>query len=345
MSEKNNQQEPVSGEIIFYEDAVGKTRAEVVYRHESFWLSLNQIALLFGIDKSGISRHLKDIYATAELDETATVAKIATVRTEGNREVTREITYYNLDAVISVGYRVNSTEATRFRIWATQTLRHYIQKGYVLDHERLKLNTRFGPDYFEQLLEEIREIRASERRFYQKITDLFKVASIDYDKDADITRSFYQTVQNKLHWAITGMTAAEIIADRADANTPHMGLTTWKNAPDGKILKSDTKIAKNYLVQEEIEELNRVVSMYLDFAENQARRHIAMKMKDWTGRLDAFLAFNGYEVLQHKGNIEAKVAQKLAEKQYSTFRVEQDRHFTSDFDKAVADTLQKGGKI
>lgn len=341
MSEPNNQQEPVSGEIIFYEGTDGRKRAEVQYHQEMFWMSLDQLADIFGVDKSGISRHLKNIFESGELQKDSVVAKFATTAADGK---TYQVSFYNLDAAISVGYRVNSTEATRFRIWATQTLRQYMQKGYVLDHERLKLNTRFGPDYFEQLLEEIREIRASERRFYQKITDLFKVASIDYDKDAEITRNFYQTVQNKLHWAITGMTAAEIIADRADANTPHMGLTTWKNAPDGKILKSDTQIAKNYLAQEEIEELNRVVSMYLDFAENQARRQIAMKMNDWTERLDAFLAFNGYEVLEHKGKVQAKVAQKLAEKQYSTFRVQQDHNFTSDFDRAVADTLKKGGK-
>ena len=226
---------------------------------------------------------------SGELTEQATLRKIRRVQKEGNREVSREIEFYNLDAIISVGYRVNSAQATQFRIWATQTLREFVIKGFVLDDERLKLNKRFGKDYFDELLERIREIRASERRFYLKITDIYEQCSIDYDPKAEITQTFFKTVQNKLHWAVTGKTAAEIIAERADATKPTMGLTTWKNAPHGKILKSDVSIAKNYLIEGEIKELERIVTMYLDYAENQAARQIPMRMADWVARLDAFL--------------------------------------------------------
>ncbi|MDB5290232.1 MAG: hypothetical protein JWL69_1473, partial [Phycisphaerales bacterium] len=247
----------------------------------------------------------------------------------------REIEFYNLDAIISVGYRVNSTQATQFRIWATQTLREFVIKGFVLDDERLKLNKRFGKDYFDELLERIREIRASERRFYLKITDIYEQCSIDYDKDADITKTFFKTVQNKLHWAVTGKTAAEIIAARSDAQKPSMGLTTWKNAPKGKILKSDVSVAKNYLIEQEIKELERIVGMYLDYAENQAARQIPMKMADWGKRLEAFLAFNEYEVLTNAGSVSAEVAKQLAEERYEAFRVQQDRAFESDFETEI----------
>ena len=265
----------------------------------------------------------------------ATLQKIRRVQTEGNREVTREIEFYNLDAIISVGYRVNSVQATAFRIWATQTLNEFIVKGFVLDDERLKLNKRFGKDYFDELLERIREIRASERRFYLKITDIYESCSIDYDKEAEITKTFFKIVQNKLHWAVTGKTAAEIIAERADAKKPTMGLTTWKNSPTGKVLKSDIVIAKNYLIETEIAELNRIVTMYLDYAENQAARQIPMKMVDWVSRLDAFLSFNEYDVLDDAGKVSAEVAKKLAEGQYDIFRVTQDRTFESDFEKEI----------
>lgn len=254
---------------------------------------------------------------------------------EGKREVSREVDFYNLDAIIAVGYRVNSYQATQFRIWATKTLREYIIKGFVLDDERLKQGPRFGKDYFDELLERIREIRASERRFYQKITDIYAQCSIDYDPKAEITQTFYKTVQNKLHWAITGHTAAELIAQRADATKPNMGLTTWKNAPKGKIQKTDVTVAKNYLSEKEISDLNRIVSMYLDYAENQAARQIPMKMTDWISKLDAFLQFNEYELLQDAGKVSHAIAQELATKAFEQYRVIQDRNYESDFDREV----------
>ena len=290
---------------------------------------------MFGVEIPTVSYHLKGIYASGELTEEATLRRIQRVQREGDREVSREIEFYNLDAIISVGYRVNSAQATQFRIWATQTLKEFIIKGFALDDERLKLNKRFGKDYFDELLERIREIRASERRFYLKITDIYEQCSIDYDKDAEITQTFFKTVQTKLHWAVPGHTAAELIAKRADAEKPTMGLNTWKNAPDGKILKSDVDIAKNYLVEPEIKELERIVGMYLDYAENQAARQISMHMADWAGRLDAFLAFNEYDVLTNAGKVSAEVARRLAEEQYSVFRVRQDAAFVGDFEREV----------
>jgi hypothetical protein len=254
------------------------------------------------------------------------------------------VEFYNLDAIIAVGYRVNSHQATQFRIWATKTLREFIIKGFVLDDERLKQGKRFGKDYFDELLERIREIRASERRFYLKITDIYEQCSIDYNKDAEITQKFFKTVQNKLHWAITGKTAAELIADRADASQPNMGLTTWKNAPKGKILKTDIGTAKNYLQEKEIKELERIVTMYLDFAELQAERQIPMKMADWVTRLDAFLQFNEYQILKDAGKVSHEVAMKLAEKQYEKFRVIQDKNFVSDFEKEVKKITDKPKK-
>jgi hypothetical protein len=323
----------VTGDLILYRAPDGAVRAEVRYEGDTFWLSQRQMAELFGVDVRTVNEHLRNIYASGELSEEATIRNFRIVRTEGSREVAREIVHHSLDAIISVGYRVNSVQATRFRIWATETLREFIVKGFVLDDERLKLNTRFGPDYFDELLDRIREIRASERRFYLKITDIYEQCSIDYDKDAELTQTFFKTVQNKLHWAITGKTAAEIIAARADAKKPAMGLTTWKNAPDGKVLKSDVTVAKNYLAESEIKELERIVSMYLDYAENQAARQIPMKMADWVQKLDAFLSFNEYDVLTNAGSVSAAVAKRLAEEQYAQFRVTQDRAFTSDFEK------------
>jgi hypothetical protein len=243
--------------------------------------------------------------------------------------------------IIAVGYRVNSYQATQFRIWATKTLREFIIKGFVLDDERLKQGERFGKDYFDELLERIREIRASERRFYQKITDIYQQCSIDYDKNADITQIFFKTVQNKLHWAVTGKTAAELIAERADANKKNMGLKTWKNAPDGKILKSDISIAKNYFEENEIKELERIVTMYLDYAENQAAKNRPMKMQDWIEKLDAFLKFNEYEILTNPGKVSNEIAVNLAGKEYKKFRVEQDKKYISDFDKEVKKLKKK----
>jgi hypothetical protein len=322
-------------EILFYTSAEGNSHIEVFFEAETFWLSQKKMAELFDVDVRTINEHLKNIFSSEELTEAATIRNFRIVQKEGSREVARNIDFYNLDAIISVGYRVNSVSATRFRIWATKTLREFIIKGFVLDDERLKQGKQFGRDYFDELLERIREIRASERRFYQKITDIYAQCSIDYDPGASITHTFYKTVQNKLHWAITGKTAAEIIAERAKAISPNMGLTTWKNAPDGKILKSDVSIAKNYLFYEEVNELNRIVTMYLDYAENQAKRQMPMSMRDWIGRLDAFLQFNDYVVLKDAGKISHEIARSLAETEYELFRVNQDTSFRSDFDKSL----------
>jgi len=325
----------LEGDIVLYRTPEGATRIEVVYQAETFWLNQKKLAELFGVDVRTISYHLKEIFASGELSEEATVQRIRRVRREGSREVAREIVFYNLDAIISVGYRVNSSQATRFRIWATLTLKEFVIKGFALDDERLKLNKRFGKDYFDELLERIREIRASERRFYLKITDIYEQCSVDYDKDAEVTKTFFKTVQNKLHWAVTGQTAAEIIAARADSSKPTMGLTTWKQAPAGKILKSDVSVAKNYLIESEVAELERIVSMYLDYAENQAAKQRPMRMADWVERLDAFLRFNEYEILTHAGKVSAEVAKKLAQDQYTAFRVRQDEAFESDFEREI----------
>ena len=335
MSESDEAPELMRGDIILYRTPEGAAKVEVMYESETFWLNQRQLASLFGVDTRTVSEHMKTVYASGELVESSTLRKFRRVQKEGNREVARELVFYNLDAIISVGYRVNSVQATQFRIWATQTLKEFVVKGFVLDDERLKLNKRFGKDYFDELIERIREIRASERRFYLKITDIYEQASIDYDSQADITKTFFKTVQNKLHWAVTGMTAAEIIASRADAARPSMGLTSWKNAPQGKILKTDVGIAKNYLIEREIKELDRIVSMYLDYAENQAARQIPMKMADWVARLDAFLKFNEYEVLTNAGSVSAAVAKELADNQFAQYRIKQDQEFESDFEREV----------
>lgn len=321
-------------DIIFYTTPQGNVNIEVFFEDETFWLTQKKMAELLGVEVPTINYHLKEIFQSAELQQEGTVRKIRIVQREGTRDVEREVDHYNLDAIISVGYRVNSQRATLFRKWATQALKEYIVKGFVLDDERLKQGRRFGQDYFKELLERIREIRASERRFYQQITDIY-ATSIDYDPKAEITQRFYKTVQNKLHWAITGHTAAELIAERAKASLPHMGLTTWKNAPDGKVLKSDVGVAKNYLTEAELKALNRIVTMYLDYAENQAERQIPMSMEDWATKLDAFLEFNDYNVLDNAGRISAEVAKRLAEGEYEKFRVQQDRDYLSDFDKEV----------
>jgi hypothetical protein len=326
---------PQHNDIIFYSTPAGDVKIEVIFNEETFWLTQKRMAELFGVESHTVTYHLKEIYRTGELEEVATTRKIRVVQKEGNREVSRDLDFYNLDAIIAVGYRVNSFQATQFRIWATKTLREFIIKGFVLDDERLKQGKRFGKDYFDELLERIREIRASERRFYLKITDIYEQCSIDYNKDAEITQKFFKTVQNKLHFAISGKTAAQIIAERASADKPNMGLQTWKNAPSGKVLKGDIGIAKNYLIEKEIKELERVVTMYLDFAELQASRQIPMKMEDWVARLDAFLQFNEYQILKDAGKVSHEVALKLAEKEYDKFRIIQDRNFESDFDKEV----------
>lgn len=332
MSKEN--ENPVS-DIILYTNETGNVIVEVLFSDETFWLSQKRMAELFGVEVHTINYHLKEIYASGELKEEATIRKIRIVQKEGSRDVSRVIDYYNLDSIIAVGYRVNSFQATQFRIWATKTLREFMIKGFVLDDERLKQGKRFGKDYFDELLERIREIRASERRFYQKITDIYQQCSIDYNHDSEITQKFYKTVQNKLHWAVTGKTAAQLIADRADSAKPQMGLQTWKNSPKGKILKSDVSIAKNYLQAKEIKELESIVSMYLDYAENQAARQIPMKMSGWISKLDAFLKFNEYDILKDAGKISHEVAIKLAEGEYDKFRVIQDRNYESDFDEEV----------
>ena len=333
-STPNGEKAPSNHEIIFYSTPDGAVRVEVLFEGETFWLTQKKMTDLFGVGKATISHHLSEVFNSGELSEMATVRKIRTVQTEGNREVTREVDFYNLDAIIAVGYRVNSREATQFRIWATQVLREYLIKGFVLDDNRLKQGKRLGKDYFDELLERIRSIRASERRFYLKITDIYEQCSIDYNPNAEITQTFFKTVQNKLHWAITGKTAAELIAERAQAHQPNMGLRTWKNAPKARIQKTDVSIAKNYLEESEIKALERIVSMYLDYAENQAARQIPMSMADWVEKLDAFLKFNEYNVLKSAGKVSHEVAKELAEQQYESFRIVQDRSFESDFERA-----------
>jgi len=330
-----------SFEILLYTAPEGKTHIEVFFEEETFWLSQKKMAELFGVDVRTINEHLKNIFKTNELEENSVIRNFRITANDGKNYLTN---FYNLDAIIAVGYRVNSHEATRFRIWATKTLKEFIIKGFVLDDERLKQGKKFGKDYFDELLERIREIRASERRFYQKITDIYAQCSLDYDPRSETTQTFYKTVQNKLHWAITGHTAAELIAERANAAQPHMGLTTWKNAPDGKILKTDVSVAKNYLSENELDELNRIVSMYLDYAENQAKRHIAMTMKEWVDRLDGFLQFNEYAVLKDAGRISAEIAKQLAETRFEQYRVLQDTTYESDFDEAIKQLGKKNSR-
>ncbi|RZB31829.1 MAG: hypothetical protein SRB1_01448 [Desulfobacteraceae bacterium Eth-SRB1] len=321
--------------FLLYTGNDGKVNVEVFLKDETVWLTQKAMGLLFGVESHTITYHLKEIFRSGELDEKATTRKIRAVQNEGKRQVTRKLDFYNLDAIISVGYRVNSYQATQFRIWATRTLKEFIIKGFVLDDERLKQgNQVFGKDYFDELLERIREIRASERRFYQKITDIYAL-SADYDKNALITKEFFATVQNKLHWAITGKTAAEIIYDSADATKIYMGLTNWKHAPDDKILKSDVAVAKNYLNKAHIKELNQIVSAYLDLAENRAQRQILMKMTDWIEFLHNFLELSKYPILQDKGKVSALEARLKAEQEYEEYRIGQDKDYLSDFDKEI----------
>jgi len=322
-----------NSEIILYTTPQGNVKVEVLVREETVWLTQKMLAELFQTTKQNISLHLQNIFKEGELAEHSVVKEFLITAADGKKYLTK---FYNLDAIISVGYRVKSGIATQFRIWATRVLREFITKGFALNDERLKQGgTLFGKDYFDELLERIREIRASERRFYQKITDIYAQCSIDYNPRAEITQLFYQTVQNKLHWAITGQTAAEIIAQRANAKKEHMGLMTWKKAPKGKVMKSDVTVAKNYLNEKELKNLNRIVTMYLDFAELQAERQIPMKMQAWAERLDAFLQFNQYDILKNPGKVSAAVAKKIAETEYEKFRVIQDKNYISDFDEEV----------
>ncbi len=320
-------------EIILYQTDNRNVTVSVYYYNENFWLTQKAMAELFDVNVPAISKHLSNIFEEGELEPNATISKMEIVQQEGEREVKRQTIFYNLDAIIAVGYRVNSKKATRFRQWATATLKEFIIKGFVLNDDMLKNGKPFGKDYFDELLERIKEIRASERRFYQKITDIYAQCSYDYDSHSPITKTFFQTVQNKLLFAITGHTAPELINERADSTKEHMGLTTWKNAPDGKILKSDITVSKNYLNQEEITGLNDIVNMYLDYAENQAKRNKLMSMKDWVNKLDAFLNFNEYDILNNSGIISRAIADKLALKEYEIYRIKQDAEYKSDFDK------------
>ncbi|MDR2809978.1 MAG: virulence RhuM family protein [Tannerellaceae bacterium] len=320
--------------IILYKTPNGQVSIQVQYEDGSFWLTQKRMAELFGVDVRTINEHLQNIYKNAELQQDSTTRKIRIVQQEGKREVSRELDFYNLDAIIAVGYRVNSYQATQFRIWATNTLKEFIVKGFVMDDERLKQGKNWGKDYFDELLERIREIRASERRFYQKITDIYAL-SADYDKNAPVTKDFFATVQNKLHWAITGKTAAEIIYISADATKLYMGLTNWKQAPDGKIMKSDVAIAKNYLNEAHIKELNRIVSAYLDLAENRAERGITTNMQEWVQFLNQFLELSQYPILQDKGKVSALEAKLKAEQEYEVYRKIQDENYISDFDREI----------
>ncbi len=322
--------------LVFTKQA-GEDGIEVRVFKESVWLTQRGMAQLFDCSTDNIGLHLKNIYASGELTESATTEDSSVVQNEGTRKITRKVKFYNLDAIISVGYRINSVRATQFRQWATKVLKTFAIQGYVLDKNRLENGQVFDEEYFEHLLDEIREIRASERKFYQKITDIYSTA-VDYTADAVTTKEFFATVQNKLHYAIHGHTAAELIMDRADHKKEHMGLTTWKNAPSGKIVKSDVIIAKNYLTKNELKDLNQFVTMYLDYAERQARRHIPMTMEDWAAKLDVFLQFNEEEILHDKGRVTAEIAKSFAESEFEKYRVIQDKLFESDFDRLVAST-------
>ncbi len=310
-------------EILLYNTPNGKVKVEIYLQNETVWLSQQKMADLFGVDRSVVTKHLANIYSENELNKEATCAKIAQVQTEGDRTVNRQIEYYNLDAIISVGYRVNSNQATAFRIWATERLKEYIIKGFTMDDERLKNpNNIFGKDYFEEQLARIRDIRSSERRFYQKITDIYTQCSADYTIEIQATKDFFATVQNRLHWANY-------------STKENMGLTTWKNAPKGNIRKTDVSIAKNYLNEKELEGLNRIVTMYLDFAKSQALKGVVMNMKDWIVKLDSFLQFNEKEILKHQGKVTHEVALALAESEFEKYRIVQDKLLESDFDKAI----------
>lgn len=327
------------GQFLLYTAPDGAVKVEVFFRDETVWLTQKALAELFGVRRPAVTKHLQNIFKTRELLEDSVSSILEHTAADGKKYETK---YYNLDAIIAVGYRVNSYQATQFRIWATKTLREFIIKGFVMDDERLKRGKQvFGKDYFDELLERIREIRASERRFYQKITDLYALA-VDYNPDAPVTKEFFATVQNKLHWAITGQTAAEIIYARADAMKIYMGLTTWKQAPRGKILKSDVTVAKNYLSEAHVKELNRIVSAYLELAENRAQRGIVTRMAEWVKFLNDFLKLSDYPILQDKGKVSALEAKLKAEGEYEIYRQRQDAEYVSDFDREIK--RLEGGK-
>ncbi len=323
-----------TAEFLVFTSQSGEDTIEVRIQDNTVWLTQKLIATLFNVDRSVITKHLSNIYQEDELIKVATCANFAQVRTEGNRQVTRDIEFYNLDAIISVGYRVNSQRATQFRQWATSVLSDYAIRGYIIDKKRMENGTFLNEDYFEHLLAEIREIRLSERRFYQKITDIYATA-MDYNKDSVTTKEFFAKVQNKLHYAVHGHTAAELIISRANVEKKHMGLTSWEKSPDGKIVKTDVSVAKNYLIETELESLGRIVNAYLDLAEDRARRHIPMTMEDWAKRLDRFLEADDREILQNSGKVTALIAKSFAESEFEKYRIVQDRLFESDFDKEI----------
>ncbi len=327
-------------EIILYQLEDTNVYVNVIFKEETFWMTQRAMAELFDCTADNISLHLKNIYKEEELDAEATAEFFSVVQNEGGRNVSRKVKCFNLDAIIAVGYRVNSKKATKFRQWATKTLKEYIIKGFVLNDDMLKNGKPFGKDYFDELLERIREIRASERRAYQKITDIFEQCSYDYDKNSEITKNFYAFVQNKLHFAVTGKTAAELIYERADSEKPAMGLTTWKDAPDGKVLKRDIGIAKNYLNEKELSRLNRLVTMFIDYAELMAEDEILMSMQDWVEQTNQFLVNNRREVLDGRGKISHEAAMKKAETEYEAFRVKQDKEYISEFDREVEKYLK-----
>lgn len=329
----NEREEMITeSEILLYTTRDGDIKVDVIYSDESIWITRKKMETLFGVQKAAISKHLRNIFEAKELKKELVVTKMKTTGANGYNYETQ---YYNLDAIIAVGYRVNSRQATDFRIWASRVLKEFIIKGFIVDSERLKNGSKFGKDYFDDLIEIVKEIRTSERRFYQKITDIFAECSADYDPNSEITKNFYAQVQNKLHWAIHGATAAEVVSSRVDHKKQHMGLTTWKKAPHGKILKSDVSVAKNYLSEKEVKELNHIVSMYLDYAELQASKKRVMNMQDWASKLDAFLSFNDYEILEHTGKVSAKVARALADSEFEKYKVIQDQLHSSDFDNLV----------
>lgn len=326
--------------FILYTTPNGHVQLDILLQDENLWLTQKGLAELFGVERSVITKHLKNIYDSGELDKVLTCAKFAQVQQEGNRSVRRELEYYNLDAIISVGYRVNSSKATQFRIWATKTLKEFIIKGFILDDERLKQGqTVFGKDYFRELLERIRSIRSSERRIYQQITDIFAECAIDYDRNSDIAKNFYAMVQNKFHYAITGSTAAEIIYQQADASKEKMGLTTWKHAPDGRVLKSDVTVAKNYLQEKEIRQLERTVTAYFDYIESLVERRNTFTMRGLADSIDRFLSFNEYEILEGKGSISKKQADSKAIQEYEKFNRTQ--KILSDFDKHILKIMRE----
>ena len=329
-----------AAEFLIFEKQAHADSIEVRYEDGTLWLTQKMMANLFDVDVRTVNEHLTNIYKTEELERDTTIRKFRIVQTEGTRQVSREIDHYNLDAVISVGYRVNSIRATQFRRWATQVLKQYAITGYVIDRKRMENGAFLDEDYFERLLEEIREIRLSERRLYQKITDIY-ATSIDYDKDSPLTKAFFANVQNKMHYAITGNTAAELIMDRADSHVEHMGLSTWESAPDGKILKSDVTVAKNYLKKDELEAMGRLVNSFLDLAEDFAKRRVPLTMEDWKTRLDGFLSLTGRQLLQGSGSVLMADAKAHAKSEYEKYRITQDRLYKSDFDKLIEESRKK----